>query len=75
MGEFKEGQEVEVWDRAQSPEWHRAKIAFRDSSGYVVQFPDGSRALFDAAHIKCRHLHTVTERWAGYCEDCGARMD
>jgi hypothetical protein len=65
MIQFHEGQEVEVeiCDVSASPNggtWAHAKIVFNTSpSGtfdqgrrYCVQFPDNSRAVFDAEHIR-----------------------
>ena len=56
---FHEGQEVEVRINgtlfAQAGKnfwWRKAKIVFPGGSPYWVQFPDGSRALFDAEHIR-----------------------
>ena len=67
MTQFHEGQDVEVYypfsrsNEASWP-WCKAKIVRRDTitycdcqqynDGYEVQFPDGSRAVFDAAHIR-----------------------
>jgi hypothetical protein len=63
MTQFHEGQEVEVRFRAGPRDdlggfeitWRKAKIVSFDKhgGGYVqVQFPDGSRAVFDAAHVR-----------------------
>ncbi len=65
--QFHEGQEVEVRaldadgtvGRAFSLlGWRKAKIVYKtkvlheDLPAYAVQFPDGTRAVFDAAHIR-----------------------
>jgi hypothetical protein len=72
MTQFHEGQEVEV--ATHSPElmktgWRKAKIVYKtklmheDRAGYAVQFPDGTRGVFSAEHIRavepqpgCTHL-------------------
>jgi hypothetical protein len=65
MTQFHEGQEVEVRtaQREASPaapyggirNWCSAKIVHKTPSGlYHVQFPDNSRAVFDAEHIRAR---------------------
>jgi hypothetical protein len=59
MSTFQEGQEVEVWCFPDG-EWEKAKIvrlphaphALDDGRKYTVQFPDGTRAVFDAEHIR-----------------------
>jgi hypothetical protein len=64
--QFHEGQEVEVHGIYFKPgqtsreiAWRKAKIARMAPDGgaifnpvYEVQFPDGSRSLFDAFHIR-----------------------
>jgi hypothetical protein len=62
--QFHEGQDVEVLCLSLNPKydkWRKAKIVSprnghtsQDYSGYVVQFPfpDGSRAVIDAEHIR-----------------------
>jgi hypothetical protein len=60
MTQFHEGQEVEVTRRDPSiPNWNwrNAKIAQRRVGkgtycNYMVEFPDGTSAVFDAAHIR-----------------------
>jgi hypothetical protein len=60
MTTFREGQDVEVLRDA--PEysegvtaWRKAKIVSASAQGretWIVQFPDGTRAVYDAAHIR-----------------------
>jgi hypothetical protein len=59
MTQFHEGQEVEVLcDDEQGRSmmfWRKAKIvpsALPDGVHHCVQFPDGTRAVFDAMHIR-----------------------
>jgi hypothetical protein len=57
MTQFHEGQEVEVnGEDVDMPRWEKAKIvrgpALTAGEFYEVQFPDGTRAVFDAEHIK-----------------------
>ena len=58
MTQFHEGRDVEVhYPFSRSNEatwpWCKAKIVFaKSNSDYVVQFPDGTRGVFDAAHIR-----------------------
>jgi hypothetical protein len=58
-GQFREGQEVQV--RALAPDgpigsvWRKAKISYlvpQEHDLYEVWFRDGSRAVFDAKHIR-----------------------
>jgi hypothetical protein len=57
--QFHEGQEVEVLYRDQTDysalyNWRKAKIVSGNAHGAMieVQFPDGTRGVFDAEHIK-----------------------
>jgi hypothetical protein len=67
MTQFHEGQEVEVCVHRTAPsvssnptEWRKAtilgalpgKLPDGKNRHYYVQFPDGSRAVFDEAHIR-----------------------
>jgi len=60
MTQFNEGQEVEVLTDPAFPRgtfaWRKAKIVaptmHTHRELYTVQFPDNSRAVFDAAHIR-----------------------
>ena len=58
--QFHEGQEVEVWGANMYP-WRKAKIVAAEihrgalgvpTGAYIVQFPDGTRGVFDAEHIR-----------------------
>ena len=52
MTQFHEGQDVEVWCFPDG-EWEKAKIVMETlPKTYQVQFPDGSRRVFDAEHIR-----------------------
>jgi hypothetical protein len=61
MSTFHEGQAVEVWCFPDG-EWEKAKIvrlphaphALDDGRKYTVQFPDGTRAIFNAEYIRDR---------------------
>jgi hypothetical protein len=77
MTAFHEGQEVEVWCFPDG-EWEKAKILGDRPfglPGYWIQFPDGTRAVFDAEHIRalltgvygamCRDPHFCHDK--GYC--------
>ena len=56
--QFHEGQEVEVqyddgeWGSPRDTIWRKATILDCEVDYYRVQFPDGTRATFDAAHIR-----------------------
>jgi len=50
MTQFHEGQEVEVWCFPDG-DWEKAKLIWIWPT-YKVEFPDGSRASFDAEHIR-----------------------
>jgi hypothetical protein len=62
MTQFHEGQEVEVRIKAPTQDggyWRKAKIVRCDNKGlypapypYIVEFQDGTRAVFDAEHIR-----------------------
>jgi hypothetical protein len=91
MSTFHEGQEVEVHvyhprtsDRPSAPTYtlRKAKIVSLPHTSYStqhqVQFPDGTRAVFDAAHIRaieqeCAHSASITtaDGEGAYCRDCG----
>lgn len=85
--QFHAGQDVEVTDSRyplSTFSWRKAKIAGQVSvtycgcdicnSGYEVQFPNGTRAVFDAAHIRAVRgkfdewlsppLSTATTEWS-----------
>lgn len=53
MTQFHEGQEVEVYDYRPGG-WCKAKIVgpYRTSDYIMVEFPDSTRAVFDAEHIR-----------------------
>ena len=52
QGQFYEGQEVEVWMNPLDG-WRKAKIVtMRSEHRATVQFPDSSRVVFDAQHIR-----------------------
>ncbi len=58
--QFHEGQEVEVYtpyrfidSGPRSGDWRKAKIVeFLGMSCWQIQFPDGTRSVFDAEHIR-----------------------
>jgi hypothetical protein len=58
MTQFHEGQEVEIyWEfKRRAERWHKAKIVEPPRSAYStqcqVEFPDGTRGVFDADHIR-----------------------
>jgi hypothetical protein len=65
MTQFHEGQEVEVWgdiypkSGGRLTDWRKAKILNDDCIArkdgvhcYTVQFPNGTRAVFDTEHIR-----------------------
>ena len=75
---FHEGQEVEVFEDvlivhgpATCRCWRKAKIVgqtmgpFAPEPGYIVQFPGGSRGVFDAEHIRAaKPSHDLAfDRW------------
>ena len=52
--QFHEGQEVEVWGANMYP-WRKAKIVGstgQSHTEWMVEFPDGTRAVFDEEHIR-----------------------
>jgi len=75
MTQFHEGQDVEVETCSHDLEiaypaagcrWRKAKVVNDDCIArkdglhcYLVQFPDGTRAIFDAEHV--RHLSMATQ--------------
>jgi len=58
--QFHEGQDVVVYELIElegDGTWRKAKIVGRDlidldPEAYILQFPDGSRAVFDSEHIR-----------------------
>jgi hypothetical protein len=62
MTQFKEGQQVEVLQygkTSQDPDvWRKAKLGYalptndKALRSYRVEFPDGTRGVFDADHIR-----------------------
>ncbi len=69
MTQFHEGQEVEVRvseDGQIYREWRKAKIAYpvkgNFAHSYFVQFPDGTRVVFDTEHI--RAISPLDERFS-----------
>ncbi len=71
MSNFVEGQEVEVLvskypepPSSTNSDWCKAKIIrYYLNNTFEVQFPDGTRAVFDADHI--RAAETKRETWPG----------
>lgn len=72
---FHDGQEVEVAEifvagQARMLNWRKAKIVASDIldtskagyryTGFLIQFPDGTRAVFDAEHIRPTSIY---QRW------------
>jgi hypothetical protein len=74
MTQFNEGQEVVVQTQPTASEkarwfdgavWRKARISYRlqelyGNGAHEVQFPDGTRAVFDAEHIRAVGIY---ERW------------
>jgi len=76
MTQFHEGQEVEVWKQPredyQQPCWRKAKIAWQTTSCapgnpkcYEVEFPNSTRAVFDADRIRA----VETAQSGDQCQD------
>jgi hypothetical protein len=65
--QFHAGQNVEVFfDEPYPWHWRKAKIVGMPPGGdaifnpvYEVQFPDGSRGVFDVAHIRAAEYHGI----------------
>jgi hypothetical protein len=70
--QFREGQDVEVWNGfdnlsspggASKPLWTNAKIVreWLENNTWVVVFPDNSRAVFDAEHVReAKHIGSAS---------------
>jgi len=67
--QFHEGQDVEVWCFPDG-EWEKAKIVMETlPKTYQVQFLDGTRAVFDAGHI--RAVRSDLQDSYDDCHQCG----
>jgi hypothetical protein len=91
MSKFRDGQEVEVREYCDYYDWRKAKIVENQGKPdvnldvwnvnhdyYQVQFPDGTRGVFEEAHIRaveqeCAHSASITtaDGEGAYCRDCG----
>jgi len=77
MNAYHEGQEVEVWSFPDG-EWEKAKILYPGGDKHVgewwyVQFPDGTRGVFDDKDILAVDHPPARGASAKYLfEECGA---
>jgi hypothetical protein len=70
--QFREGQDVEVWvypvrwGDPNQDDWRKAKIVRGAGEFYEVQFLDGTRAVFDAEHIRAvEHIGIASGQGSG----------
>ena len=82
MTQFHEGQEVEVRGVYRDPYWRSGKIVSHEAylhgahepDRYFIEFPDGTRAVLDAHHIRAFDAVDGVETVGGVNEDIAARV-